>query len=219
MNILMGYTYHRWGTGSFLERALQRQATTTFVGTSLAGRPASRRPAIYGPSSPTYPSPRFAPVRRLGRAAVFPARAAQLPCPTACYLIDVHQRPVELQKQAMFFDYAFSSQLEFVGTLQRAGHPQAHWLPLACDTELHRPFVAPKRYDIGFAGSVRGIYARRRKLLEQLQQRFSISDYRRSYTPLEMSNCTVNHASSLIAPCSTRSICASSRVRRRGHSC
>lgn len=203
MNILIGYGYQRWGTGSFLERALQRQAATTFVGTSLAGRSGFTPTGDLRPIIADLPAaPDLFLYVDSGEPRYFPRGLPQLPCPTACYLIDVHQRPVELQKQAMFFDYAFSAQLEFVSVLRRAGHPQASWLPLACDTELHRPFVAPKRYDIGFAGSVRDIYARRRKLLEQLQQRFSISDYRRSYTPLEMSR--LYSESRLVFNCSLR---------------
>src|SRR5581483_1273523 len=80
----------------------------------------------------------------------------------------------------------FVSQRDFVDDVKRAGHPQVSWLPLAFDAELHRRQERPKAFDIGFAGAVSDIYVRRRTLLERLSRHFTISDYKRSYTPVEM---------------------------------
>jgi len=102
----------------------------------------------------------------------------------------------------MFFDYAFSAQRDFVEVLRQAGHPQAHWLPLACDPEVHRRYEAPKRFDIGFVGATGRGYERRRILIERLARRYTVSDYRRSYTPDEMAR--LYSESRLVFNCSLR---------------
>jgi hypothetical protein len=137
-----------------------------------------------------------------GDLRYFPRGLAQLDCPTACYLIDVHLRPHELLKQAMFFDYAFSAQRAFVAQIRRAGHPQAHWLPFGCDPSVHRRHDVPKRYDIGFVGTTRGGYERRSRLLEKLAKRFTINDYSATYTPDEMAR--LYSESRLVFNCSLR---------------
>jgi len=138
-----------------------------------------------------------------GAAPYFPRGLTRLPCPTACYLIDVHVQPATHLQRAMFFDYAFSAQRDFVATLRAAGHPQAHWLPLAADPTIHRPYALPKRYDIAFVGATGPGYERRRALLARLAQRFTLNDYTRSYTPDAMArvysearlvfNCALRH--------------------------
>ncbi len=137
-----------------------------------------------------------------GAAWYFPRGLTALDCPTACYLIDVHVSPDRHVKQAMFFDYAFSAQRDFVDTLRRAGHPQAHWLPLACDPDVHRRYDVPKRYDIGFVGARGRGYERRGALLDKLERRFTVSDYRRAYTPPEMAR--LYSESRLVFNCSLR---------------
>jgi spore maturation protein CgeB len=102
----------------------------------------------------------------------------------------------------MFFDYAFSAQRDFVPTLSSAGHPQAHWLPLACDPEIHRHYEEPKRFDIGFVGATGPGYERRRVLLERLVRRYTVNDYRQPCTPSEMAQ--IYSASRLVFNCSLR---------------
>ena len=186
MHIAVGYGYHPWGTATYLQRSLSRLNTVTFVGTPWAATPGypatgdlrhiikelSTRPDLYFHVD-------------TGDLRYFPRGVTDLECPTACYLVDVHLRPRELTKQALFFDYAFSAQKDFVDVLRQAGHPQAHWLPLACDPEVYRRHDLPKRYDIGFVGATRSGYERRRRLVERLADRFTINDYSRSYTPDE----------------------------------
>jgi Glycosyl transferases group 1/DUF based on E. rectale Gene description (DUF3880) len=137
-----------------------------------------------------------------GAAWYFPRGLTELPCPTACYLIDVHVGPKVRLRQAMFFDYAFTAQRDFVPVLRHAGHPQAHWLPLACDPEIHRRYAVPKRFDVGFVGATGRGYERRRLLLGRLAGRYIVNDYRRSYTPSEMAR--VYSESRLVFNCSLR---------------
>lgn len=137
-----------------------------------------------------------------GAAWYFPRDLTALDCPTACYLIDVHVQPQTHLMQAMFFDYAFSAQRDFVDVLRAAGHPQAHWLPLACDPSVHRRYDLPKRYDIGFVGATGRGYERRRVLLERLARRYTVNDYTQTYAPAEMAR--LYSESRLVFNCSLR---------------
>lgn len=189
IDVLLGYGYHPATTGTYLQRALERRATPIFAGTPWQARPGFAATGDLRPIVADLPSP---PALYLyvdsGATAYFPRGLTGLACPTACYLIDVHVRSKILLKQALFFDYAFSAQRDFVDALRQAGHPQAHWLPLACDPATHRRYDVPKRYDVGFAGATAGRYARRRVLVERLARRYTVNDYTRGYTPDEMSH-------------------------------
>src|SRR5579883_54223 len=204
LNVLIGYGYHPTTTATYLQRALERRTrATTFVGTSYgarAGYAATGDIARLCAGLPDYPS-LYLHIDS-GHQFYFPRGLTNLTCPTACYLIDVHVQPKTHWKQAMFFDYAFSAQRTFVDVLRHLGHPRAYWLPLACDPEIHRRHDVPKRFDIGFVGSTSSHYARRAALLRRLEERFTLSDYKRSYTPEEMAR--VYSESHLVFNCSLR---------------
>jgi len=203
VNVLIGYGYYPWISPTYLQRSFERRSGATYVGTAWNSRPgfaATGDVQQIATELPEYPSLYL--YVDSGEPRYFPRGLTSLECPTACYLIDVHVRPLELTKQAMFFDYAFSAQQDFVAALRRAGHPQAHWLPLACDPEVHRHYDLPKRYDIGFVGSTRRGYERRRVLVERLASRFTINDYQRSYAPPEMSR--IYSEARLVFNCSLR---------------
>ncbi len=203
MNILLGYSYHPWTTGAYMQKSLERHGATTFIGTAWAARSGFAATSDVREIATALPDrPDLYVYIDSGEPWYFPRGLTDLECPTACYLIDVHLRADALLKQAMFFDYAFTAQLDFVDRLRQAGHPQAHWLPLACDPDIHRPYGLPKQYDIGFVGSTRQGYERRRVLVERLARRFSLSDYRRTYTPAEMAR--VYSESRLVFNCSLR---------------
>jgi len=203
-SVLIGYGYHPTTTATYMQRSLERRTrATTFVGTSYiarAGYAATDDIARLCDGLPEYPD-LYLHVDS-GAQFYFPRGLTNLACPTACYLIDVHVAPKTHWKQAMFFDYAFSAQRTFVEVLRHLGHPHAYWLPLACDPEVHRRHDVPKRYDIGFVGATDSRYARRTALLRRLEERFTISDYSRSYTPAEMAR--VYSESRLVFNCSLR---------------
>jgi hypothetical protein len=203
MNVLIGYAYDPTTTATYMQRALERRAATTFVGTSWRAQPGFAatddiRPLVAGLPTP----PDLYLHVDSGGVRYFPRGLTALACPTACYLIDVHVGPKERLKEAMFFDYAFSAQRDFVATLQAAGHPQAYWLPLACDPDVHRRYDMPKRFDIGFVGATAGPYTRRRMLLDRLARHFTLNDYQRPYTPAEMAR--IYSSAHLVFNCSLR---------------
>ena len=203
MNILIGYGYHPVTTATYIQRSLERRGDVTFVGTPWASHPGfaasgDLREIVAGlPAKPDL----YLHVDS-GAAWYFPRGLTDLECPTACYLIDVHVQPKVQLKQAMFFDYAFTAQRDFVDVLRRAGHPQVQWLPLACDPEIHCRYDVPKRFDVGFVGATGVPYARRTGLLAQLARRYTMNDYSRPYTPSEMAR--VYSASHLVFNCSLR---------------
>lgn len=97
-----------------------------------------------------------------------------LSCPTACWLIDTHihiKRHLEIAKS---FDFVFLAQKKYVPLFQQAGIREAHWLPLACDPDIHREFGLEAIFDISFVGSLTAAHRRRNELLLQLSRRFSV---------------------------------------------
>lgn len=95
-----------------------------------------------------------------------------LPCPSACYLIDVHlslERRLEFAKN---FDYVFIAQKEYLPKFKEAGIERVFWLPLACDPDIHGKKPGEKIYDINFVGSLNN--QRRIELLNKLKGRFNL---------------------------------------------
>lgn len=98
----------------------------------------------------------------------FPRNISALPCKKVCYLIDMHLNLNLYLDFARQFDYAFIVHRQFVPNVREVV-PNSHWLPVACDPEIHQPSGKPKRYDVSFVGSIAD-GTRRAYLLEQLKQ-------------------------------------------------
>ena len=95
-----------------------------------------------------------------------PVNMEALPCPKVCYLIDSHLNLTDHLVWAKQFDMVFIAQREYLDDFRRLGM-QVHWLPLACDPEVHRPSGLPKTHPIGFVGGVQS-GSRREALLTKL---------------------------------------------------
>lgn len=102
----------------------------------------------------------------------FPLNLDKLPCPKVCYLIDSHLNlpmHLELAKQ---FDIVFIAQREYLDEFHRQG-TRVHWLPLACDPEVHCRYDEPKVHSVGFVGGImRG--SRREALLNRLSSQIPV---------------------------------------------
>lgn len=108
----------------------------------------------------------------------YPVNLDALHCPKACYLIDSHlflDFHLEWAKQ---FDVVFIAQREYLEHFRAQGL-RVHWLPLACDPEIHRQFDEPKIYPIGFIGGIKAD-SRREVLLKTLASQFPVH-YERCY--------------------------------------
>ncbi|NOZ26199.1 MAG: glycosyltransferase [Nitrospirae bacterium] len=77
-----------------------------------------------------------------------------LPCLSACYLIDTHLNLEKHLEIARDYDIVFLAQREYVASFERAGFERVYWLPLACDPDIHRKRNLEKIYDVGFVGSL-----------------------------------------------------------------
>ncbi|MCC6796110.1 MAG: glycosyltransferase [Candidatus Hydrogenedentes bacterium] len=97
-----------------------------------------------------------------------------LTCPTAHLSIDtwhdfaemIHARP---------YDFVFAAQREFAAHFAAAGCAHAHWLPLACDPDVHRPMPVEKIHDLAFVGSIeRSLHAERANRISRLAEHFSV---------------------------------------------
>ena len=67
-------------------------------------------------------------------------------------MIDTHLDAAWAEEKGRDFDWLFAAQRDGAERLKQAGLP-AHWLPLACDPEIHRPHPLGKHWDFGFVGT------------------------------------------------------------------
>lgn len=112
----------------------------------------------------------------------FPRGLDRIGSPTAAYLIDVH-RNLDLERAfARFFDHVFVAQRDYVELFD---HPSVHWLPLACDAEVHRGKEVEKEWDVGFVGNVKQDSERLRKVA-LVAKHFSTNDYMKPYPKEEI---------------------------------
>jgi len=192
MNIWLAYVSYPTTTATYVERALRRYAQVTTVGPRfpmelietwhlqnlrlpftdhdivtpfepnvadlIAAAKPDNRPDLY--------------VWVESVCGYFPEGLESLTCATACWLIDTHLNLTWHLKWAKHFKYVFLAQREYVQTFRNNGL-NAHWLPLACDPEIHAPVSLQKKYDISFVGSL-SHNPRRQSLLKRLDDELGI---------------------------------------------
>jgi len=73
--------------------------------------------------------------------------------PSAWWAIDTHMDPAWAEEKGKRFDWLFAAQRDGAERLCKAGTP-ALWLPLACDSAIHRPHAVGKKWDVCFIGRV-----------------------------------------------------------------
>ena len=105
----------------------------------------------------------------LGRA---PEGLERADFPTAAYFIDTHLHLQKHLAMAEAFDVVFLAQRAYIPEFTKRGMTRVHWLPLACDPDIHGKREAPKEHDVGFVGSLTG--ARRVDLLMKLAERVDV---------------------------------------------
>jgi hypothetical protein len=127
-----------------------------------------------------------------GNAAYAPVGLEHLPCPTVAYLIDAYPPQTGLINKfrlrlAPLFDYVFVAHrgCEALYSSWRNDLP-VHWLPLACDPDIHCDHHLERIYDIGFVGQVNASYPNRVRALDALSKHYHLNDYHRSYYLEEM---------------------------------
>jgi glycosyltransferase involved in cell wall biosynthesis len=184
MNIYLSYRYHPYTTGVYFEKAFKSFGYGVFyIGASSSWRPGFpqnmdiTRLQDYGMPTPDL-------VLFIDSANLFPRGLEKLTCPSAIYLIDVHRDMEIRSSQADFFDYVFVAQRDYVPAFRDLGHAQVHWLPLACDPDVHGKRERETKYDVGFVGHLNSEDRKRR--LRLLDERFILNDYGQFYPKEEI---------------------------------
>jgi hypothetical protein len=185
MNILLCYGYHTGTTGFYFQRAFSREHCVICCGPAYG----FERPG-YGTTLDVAEATQHAdPPPDLffyvtSGVPCFPLGLDRIEAPTVGYLIDVHLQTKHMLHLAQFFDYVFIAQRDYVTQFQQV-NPNTFWLPLACDTEIHKRDQTEKVYEVGFVGH----WQRppdRLKLLNLLSRDFMMNDFRRYFRPEEM---------------------------------
>ncbi len=115
------------------------------------------------------------------------AYLAELDCPTAAIQIDVHRGGMHGRiDYSRFFDHVFIAQRDYVPDFASAGHPSAHWLPLAGDPGVHYVPNLQRDIDVGFVGKLGAPGTNRHSVLTQVLGRFSTNEIGSFYAPAEM---------------------------------
>jgi FkbM family methyltransferase len=90
--------------------------------------------------------------------------------PCAWWAIDTHLNLPWYLTKGQDFDAVFTAQRDGAEQLRKGGVPSAMWLPLACDSELHRKHDVAKTFDLCFVGHL--FAGPRAELVELLQRHF-----------------------------------------------
>lgn len=189
MNVLVGYGYFPFTTARYLEEALAQEHHVISVGTPWRGRPGyAPNVDIQGLVQDLKLHPDLFLYVDSGHAAYLPRNIEKLDCPTAAYLIDVHLGPRLRRPLATLFDYVFVAQKDCVDLYRMGKDQHVEWLPLACDPRIHKDLGLDRSLDLGFVGRVGGSYDRRTDMLQALETRFKLNDYRRPYKREEMAS-------------------------------
>ena len=193
-NILMAYAANPTTTGTFLERALRKRHNVVTCGPTVSEEVLASwnmlavKDRVKPHDVPTSSDSGMADVMRAVPSGFVPELflwvesglnfvpkdVASLGCPKACYLIDSHMNLDWHLTWARMFDFVFVAQKHYLEAFREAGCSEVHWLPLACDPELHRRHDVEKKYDVGFVGSINANHARRERLLELLCKHFQV---------------------------------------------
>lgn len=213
MHILIGYGDAPGTTGQYYEEALAQNHQVTFVGRSSLAR------AGYAPNldlaafaaALDQPPDLFLYVDS-GYNAYAPAGLHRLPLPTVAYFMDAYppgiaQRTPYLSTLAPLFDYVFAAHRGVLPLLQeaRSGVP-AYWLPPCCAPAVHGDQELERIYDVGFVGQLGSSYPQRVRLLETLEQKYRLNDFRQQYYRTDMARIysqskvviNISHSSAII---------------------
>jgi hypothetical protein len=119
-------------------------------------------------------------------ATDWPLALERAPCLTVAYLIDVHLNLGARLHLAQLFDSVFVAQKAYVPLIAASGHPRVHWLPLACDPEVHHQPAEHRTFDVGFVGKLGHKGGTRYTILSAVLPRYATNDTAPFYAREEM---------------------------------
>ena len=171
----VSYFYRPWSTYRYLEDAFRSFCEVRYFGTSYKNRPG------YAPDHNILDSVEKAGADLAGFVStedcLFEA-ITRMECPTAIWIGDYWPGYYHSLRYARLFDHVFMSQRDWLGDFSAAGCKQVHWLPFACDPQIHRDHQLERKYDVGFVGHVNlASQLERLRLLTELSQRYHMNDF------------------------------------------
>lgn len=101
-----------------------------------------------------------------------PENLDKLKIPTAAYFIDTHIHLDAHVEAARRFDLVFLAQRAYIPQFHERGVKNVHWLPLACDPQIHGKRGLAKTHDVGFVGTLAD--KRRLRLLTRLAEKVEV---------------------------------------------
>ncbi len=125
----------------------------------------------------------------------FPLGIEKINCLKVIYLIDTHISRFQLNHRLLlsnFFDCIFINHRQHLNRFIKFKYPSAknldhirdiHWLPVACDPELHYKNIKNKRgYDIAFVGQIGPPTSFRHKFLKKIFFSDNLNNIKKKYT-------------------------------------
>lgn len=93
--------------------------------------------------------------------------------PAVFYVVDTHlKKPYrKIKRQVQHYDIVFCAQKEGAEKLKKELRIDTQWIPLGCDTQIHKKIDSPKKYDIGFVGSEARKFPRG-KLIDLIRKKY-----------------------------------------------
>ncbi len=181
MNIFLCYGYHPNTTSVYFEIALRKQHDVHYIGTPWGerlGRTPNEDISVLVRQG-VLPKPDLVLFIESGMR-FFPRGLERMECPTAGYMIDVHTTFRIRKNYAPFFDHIFVAHKDYVPRFEQLGFQNVHWMPVACDPEIHGRVDAKPQYEVGFVGNLDQSQERKRLLLA-LEARYTMNDFRKPY--------------------------------------
>jgi glycosyltransferase involved in cell wall biosynthesis len=118
----------------------------------------------------------------------WPIGLERIPCTSVAYLIDVHLDLASRLRLSQFFDVVFVAQKDFVSAFESIGHPNVHWLPVACDPTTHSHPHAVRQFDVGFVGKLGQQGTWRNDVLTTVLPHYKTNEYNKFYSPRAMAD-------------------------------
>lgn len=171
----LGYLYRPWAPHRYLEDALRSLCDVVYFGTPYKGRPG------FDPEGNILDlvenNARDYTGVVLTEDCLFAGLTA-LDCPTAIWIHDYWPGDYHRVRYARLFDHVFVSARDSLNDFVSAGCKQVHWLPYACDLEVHRDFEMNRCFEVGFVGHTNlAVQQDRLQLLSELSQRYRMNDF------------------------------------------
>lgn len=116
-----------------------------------------------------------------------PSGLTEVDIPTACFQVDTYAYTQRRIAWSMLFDHVFVYHPGYDIKFRKSGHPGAHFIPHAVDTEPFAGEELERAFEVGWVGQIQGrLYRRRARLLTALSESFRMNDFARRHLFEEM---------------------------------